>query len=174
MNIAATVSNLFFCVYYSMGTTVSILVGKLLGAGRLQEAEQEAYRLMALSVCVCAGLGLLMFSLAPFIPAVYNSSDAIRQTASRLLQLLALLLPFQAFVEVCYYTLRSGGKSSAALLFDCVFVCFVGVPTAFMLSRFTDWELMGLFAAVEGLVLLKVLLGLFLLQKKKWLRKIEE
>ena len=40
-NIAATASNLFFCAFFAMGTAISIIVGQLLGAGKLEQAVDE-------------------------------------------------------------------------------------------------------------------------------------
>lgn len=46
MNIAGTVSNTFSVLYLSLGTTVSIMLGHLLGAGKEQEAKETSARLM--------------------------------------------------------------------------------------------------------------------------------
>ena len=33
VNISTTVSNLFFCAFFSMGNSIAIIIGQLLGAG---------------------------------------------------------------------------------------------------------------------------------------------
>ena len=45
-NIASTVSNLFFCAFFAMGTAISIIVGQLLGAGKLEQAVDEDRKLI--------------------------------------------------------------------------------------------------------------------------------
>ena len=35
VNISTTVSNLFFCAFFSMGNSIAIIIGQLLGAGEL-------------------------------------------------------------------------------------------------------------------------------------------
>ena len=38
MNISSTISNLFSIVFMAMGNAVAIIVGQLLGAGKMEEA----------------------------------------------------------------------------------------------------------------------------------------
>ena len=59
VNISATVSNLFFCAFFSMGTTVSIIVGQLLGAGELEKAVDEDTKLIAFSVALCFAVSVI-------------------------------------------------------------------------------------------------------------------
>ena len=59
-NIAATISNLFFCAFFAMGTALSIIVGQLLGAGQLDQAVEEDRKLIAFSVVFSAAVGLIM------------------------------------------------------------------------------------------------------------------
>lgn len=53
VNISSTVSNLFFCAFFSMGSAVSIIIGQLLGAGELEKAIDEDRKLIAFSVFIC-------------------------------------------------------------------------------------------------------------------------
>ena len=50
INITSTISNLFNVVYLSMGSSISVIVGKELGAGHLKEAKSTAVKMIAFSV----------------------------------------------------------------------------------------------------------------------------
>ena len=50
LNISSTISNLFNVVFISMGNAVSIIVGQLLGAGKMEEAKDTDRKLIAFSV----------------------------------------------------------------------------------------------------------------------------
>ena len=110
-NISSTVSNLFLCAALSMGNTVAIIVGQLLGAGELERAVDEDRKLIAFSVALSTCVGIVMALLAPLLPQLYNTSDSVKQMASDMLWVSAAMMPFNAFTNTCYFTLRSGGKT---------------------------------------------------------------
>ena len=78
------------------------------------------------------------------------------------------------FTNASYFTLRSGGKTLVTFLFDCVFLWVLNVPLAFVLSRFTGLPMVEMFIAVEGLNLIKVILGFWLVKSKKWVNNLVE
>ena len=172
MNISLTIGNLFSIVFLSMGSAVAIIVGQRLGAGRMEEAREVNARLIAFSVMCAAGTGLLMFLIAPLFPRLYNTTDAARMTAVQLIRVTALFMPLHAFLNACYFTLRSGGKTIITFIFDSVFSWVVSVPIAFVLSRYSDWSAPAILTAVNAAQLLKCVFGYRLVKKGVWLHNI--
>ena len=167
-NISTTVSNLFFCAFFAMGTTVSIMVGQRLGAGEIDLAVEEDTKLIAFSVLLSTAVGALLALLCPYIPRVYNTTDTVKALASSMLLVSALMMPFNALTNCCYFTLRSGGKTIITFIFDAGFLWLLMVPTAFILSRYTDLRIMQFYPVVQGLELLKVILGIAMLRSRRW------
>lgn len=172
MNISSTVSNLFFCAFFALGSAVSIIVGQLLGAGELKRAVDEDRKLIALAVAVCLVVGALLFLTAPLFPSVYNTTDSIKALAASLLRVAAVMMPINAFVHMAYFTLRSGGKTIVTFLFDSVFVWGVSIPVAFALSRFTGLPVLELYIIVQALELIKCVIGFVMLKKKLWVQNL--
>lgn len=172
VNISATVSNLFFCAFFSMGTTVSIIVGQLLGAGELEKAVDEDTKLIAFSVALCFAVGLVMAMLAPLIPQIYNTTDTVKRLASALLLVSAAMMPVNAFTNSAYFTLRSGGKTVITFVFDCVFVWALSIPVAFILSRYTAMHILPMYIVVQALDIIKCAIGYDLLKKRKWVKNL--
>ena len=168
VNIQYTVSELFFCGLYAMGTTVSILVGALLGAGEIERAVDEDRKLIAFSVFLCVLIGAVMAILSPYIPELYNTTDNIKHIATELLFVTAVLLPMFSFRNACYFTLRSGGKTIITFVFDCLFVWTVAIPIAFVLSRCTNIGILPLFIIINCLDFIKCFIGYILVKKRKW------
>ena len=172
MNISSTVSNLFFCAFFALGSAVSIIVGQLLGAGELKRAVDEDRKLIALAVAVCFLVGTLLFATAPLFPSVYNTTDSIKSLAASLLRVAAVMMPINAFIHMAYFTLRSGGKTIVTFLFDSVFVWGVSIPVAFVLSRFTGLPVLELYIIVQSLEFLKCIIGFIMLKKKLWVQNL--
>lgn len=172
VNISTTVSNLFFCAFFSMGTTVSIIIGQLLGAGELEKAVDEDAKLIAFSVALCFAVGLVMAMLAPLIPQIYNTTDTVKRIASELLLVSAAMMPVNAFTNSAYFTLRSGGKTVITFVFDCVFVWALSIPVAFVLSRYTAMHILPMYIVVQALDIIKCAIGYVLLKKRKWVKNL--
>ena len=103
---------------------------------------------------------------------MYNTTEEVRTIASGLLITVALSGPLHAFNHASYFTLRSGGQALVTFLFDSCFVWVCCVPTAFLLSRFTDMGIIPLFAICHGLELVKCIIGTYMLKKGKWIQNL--
>ena len=172
VNISSTISMLFFCAFFAMGTTVSIMVGQLLGAGKLEEAVDTDRKLITFSVLLCAAVGAVMALLAPFIPEIYKTTDTVKHIAKNMLFVTAAMMPASALVHSCYFTLRSGGKTLITFIFDSVFMWVVNVSTGFIISRFTNLPIIPMFIIVQSEEIIKAVIGLILVKSKRWVQTL--
>ncbi|MBR0208718.1 MAG: MATE family efflux transporter [Oscillospiraceae bacterium] len=172
LNISTTVTNLFLCAFFAMGNAISILIGQLLGAGELDRAVDEDRKLIAFALALSVLIGSVMACVAPLIPRIYNTTPAVKALACSLLYVSAAAMPMNAYTNACYFTLRSGGKTVITFIFDSAFLWCCAVPTAFVLSRFTDLPILPLYIAVYALDLFKCVIGTFLLRRRKWVNNI--
>lgn len=172
LNISSTVSNLFNIVFMSVGSSIGIVVGNLLGANRLDEARDTDRKIIALSLASCAVFGVLLAFASPYIPLVYNTSDGVRSLASKLLLISACMMPFMAFTHACYFTLRSGGQTRITMIFDSFFVWGICIPLAYCLSKFTAIPIIPMYIIVNSTELIKCALGYILVKSGKWLINI--
>ena len=171
-NISSTVSNLFFCAFLSMGNAISIIVGQILGAGELERAVDEDRKLIAFSVALCSAVGLVMAFIAPLVPRIYTTSEAVRSLASELIFVVALFMPFHAFTNSCYFTLRAGGQAVITFVFDSLYQWTLVVPLTFVLSRFTSLPIIPMYTAVQAMEFVKCFIGYYFLKKRKWVRDL--
>ena len=174
INISSTVSNLFFCAFFATGTTISILIGQRLGAGELEQAVEEDRKLLAFAVALSAVVGLAMAAFAPLIPGFYNTTDQVKSLATSFLFVSAVMMPLNAFTNGSYFTLRSGGKTLITFLFDSAFIWVINVPIAMILVHATDLPIFPIFAIIQSLELIKVLIGTILLKRRAWVNNLVE
>ncbi len=172
MNISGTITNLFNIVFIALGDSVAILVGQLLGAGKMEEARDTDNKLLAFSVMCCTGVAIVMAIVAPFFPRLYNTSEEVRELARGFILIGACFMPMYAFLHATYFTLRSGGKTIITFFFDSVFAWAVTVPIAFTLSRFTAIPVLMILAIVQGSEVIKCIIGFVLVKKGVWLQNI--
>ena len=172
-NIATTLNNLASVVYMAMGMAVGIIVGQLLGQGvEKQEVRDTVKKLITASVLSCSIFAILMASVSDLFPLIYNTTDAVRSIATKLICICAFLMPFHAFAHASYFTIRSGGKTMITFLFDSGYMWLVSVPLAFFLSRFTDLDIIPLYMICQGVEMCKCVIGLWVLKKGAWINNL--
>lgn len=174
LNIANTINNVFNVVFIAMGDAVAIIIGQLLGAGKMEEARDTDNKIIAFSVFSCVGVAVLMAVIAPLFPQIYKTSDEVKAVAVQFILAQAVFMPQAAFMHAAYFTLRSGGKTIVTFLFDSVFVWCVSVPVAYGLSRLTAIPVIAIFAMVQMADWIKCAIGFVLVKKGVWLQNIVE
>ena len=145
----------------------------MLGANSSEEQVRDTnLKLIATNVIIGTVFGLLLASISGLFPKIYNTTDAVRQTATWLICISAITMPVHSFQHSTYFTLRSGGKTLFTFIFDSGYVWFCVIPVAFVLSRFTDLPIMPLYISCQSLDVLKCYIGYRMLKQGSWIRNL--
>lgn len=174
LNISQTINNVCNVIWMAMGNALAIIIGQLLGAGKMEEAKDTDRKLIFFAVASCFFIGGILLVLAPLFPRIYNTSDAVRSTATGFIIVGACFMPVQAFLHTAYFTLRSGGRTIITFLFDSFFVWVFAIPTAFFLSRYSGLPVIATYILCQALDLIKCAVGFILVKKGVWLQNIVE
>lgn len=173
LNISSTIYNLSSVVFLALGNAVGIIIGQMLGAGKTEEEVRDAdRRLIVVSVFSCLVFGGLMASISGVFPLLYNTTDSVRSLATKLILICAVAMPFNAYTNAAYFTLRSGGQTLVTFLFDSCFVWAFCVPLAFILSRCTAIAILPLYAICQATDLIKCAIGAFMIRQGKWIQNL--
>jgi len=174
-NISQTLANLFNVEFISMGSAIAIIIGQKLGEwgeSKARELKEEAWKLTLFSVFLCLISASLMFAISGIFPKIYNTTDEIRALAAGLICVTACFMPVHAFNNSSYFIIRSGGKTFITFLFDSCFCWAASIPAAYFLAHYTQVPILPMYAAVCSVELVKVVIGLTLVNKGIWIRDI--
>ncbi|MCI6017678.1 MAG: MATE family efflux transporter [Clostridiales bacterium] len=171
-NISSTVANVFNVVFLALGNSVGIIIGQLLGAGKMEEAVDKNRKLIFFAVSVCFVIGTAMVFAAPVFPKLYNTTDSVRSLAASFIIVEAVFMPVNSFIHASYFAMRSGGKTIITFLFDSVYVWVLSIPAAYLLSRYTGVTIVWLYVIVKSLDIVKCIIGYVLLKKRVWVNNI--
>lgn len=171
-NIASTVNNIFTIFFIALGSSISIIVGQQLGAGEVEKAKDTDRKLIFFDVSMNVVIGLFLISVSRFIPEIYNTTDNVKELATIFLIVYATLMPVHAFNHACYFTLRSGGRTFITFLFDSTFMWVVHIPIAFVIAHYTNMPIILMYILVQSVEILKTPIGVILLKKSNWARKL--
>ena len=121
-NISSTINNLFNIVFIAQGDAVAIIVGQYLGSGDMEKARDTDNKIIAFAIMSSALVAILMFFTAPLFPRFYNTTDEAKLIATGFLMVQAIVMPKDALLHTCYFTIRAGGKTIITFFFDSVFM----------------------------------------------------
>lgn len=171
-NIASNINNLFNVVFISMGSSIAIMVGQCLGAGKTEKAKQTAWRLIFATFLACVLVGAVLALISPYVPNMYKTEPEVKRLATKLLFVFAGAMPFYSIAHNCYFTIRSGGKTGITFIFDSAFTWGVCVPIAFFLANFTSVPIVPLYIIVQSIEFIKGVIGFILIKKGIWINKL--
>ena len=174
LNIASTVTNLFNVLVLSFGSATAIIIGRLLGAGEMEEAKKTFRWIMAFALMVSLGVMLALGVTSPLFPLMYNTTASVRSLATTFINISACTMPIHAYLNCAYFAMRSGGKTVITFLFDCGFTFVAPVPVAFVLANFTGMPIVPLYIIVQSLDLIKCVAGMILIANGFWLNNMVE
>lgn len=174
LTIAITITNLTAVVFRSLGNTVGILMGQMMGAGRPKEEIRDHNNKMTV-LCVLCGVvfGVLTISISKWFPSIYNNTtDSVRSLATFMIVVWAAFMPLQAYFFPVYFTLRAGGKTMVTFFFDCGTVWALCIPAAYLLSHYTTLSIFTIFILCQTIDLIKAVIGFFLIKNGSWIQNL--
>jgi len=175
LSISSTIYNLTAVIYRSIGATVGIIMGQMLGAGKGREEILDSNRkLLALAGFSGFVFGIITAALSVVFPQLYNTSNSIRMLATQMILIGAVFMPMQAYSFPVYFTLRAGGKTGITLLFDCGSIWFLYLPIAFCLSRWTNLSILVIYALCNATDIIKGVAGHFVIKQGGWIQKLAD
>ena len=114
-----------------------------------------------------------MAAAAPVFPQFYNTEPEIKHLATQMILAVAAGMPIQSFLNACYFTLRSGGKTFITFIFDSGAIWAINYPLVFVLTRFAPSMPVALIMLAEQLSgLIRCALGYILVKKRIWVNNL--
>jgi len=172
LNISSTIFNIFNIVFMAFGTSISIVVGPMLGSGDNEKAVDTARKMIVFSTLSSVCVGIIMAATSSLFPELYNTDELVRSMAAQLIFVSGCCCPIYGFVHAAYFTIRSGGKTLITFLFDSAFSWMVVIPLAYLLSRYTTLPIIPLYLTCQLVEIIKCIVAFILIKKRVWLQNI--
>ncbi|MBR7122541.1 MAG: MATE family efflux transporter [Oscillospiraceae bacterium] len=173
LSISTTIYNLSAVVFRSLGNTVGIITGQMLGAKHSNEEIRSDNTKMTV-LCIASGVVFagIAAALSVAFPAIYNTTDSVRLLSTQLILISAITMPLQAYIFPVYFTLRAGGRTVETFLFDCGSIWALSIPAAFILTRLTGLHITVIFSLCQCVDILKCFIGYRMIKKGDWIQNL--
>jgi Na+-driven multidrug efflux pump len=167
---AQQIASIEMLVCLSIGIGNEIIVGRLVGAGRFEEARVQCLANMRLGLIVTAGVACVFALIAPWAFRLFTADPQILSLGRTLILLGLLLEPGRSFNLIIINALRASGDSRFPLIAGLVSQWGIMLLGAWLLGTHLGLGLIGVWVA---LIADEWLRGLFMLQRwrrGRWLK----
>lgn len=171
-SITIMMSNLIYVWAAGLASAVGIITGKTVGEGKYELMKQYAKTVQVLFVIVGIFSGLIVFVLkTPFI-SLYNVTDYTAETASILMNVLAVVMAGTCYQMVGLAGLvKSGGDTAFVTINDSIHVFLIIIPSAFLAYKLGA-PVWAVFLCLKCDQLLKCIVAVIKINRFKWMKKL--
>lgn len=153
---------------------MAIVTGQALGAGDVDLAKAQVWRLLFFAVCLSSAVGLVLVISAGCITEVYRTEVEVRSLAAAFMRATAFYMPFQAMANSCYFAIRSGGRTILTMIFDSIYVWIICVPYTYALVALTNLGIETVYPLSQLIHPLKAILSLIVVRTGYWAKNLVE
>lgn len=168
-----TIANIFFLVFNGIHAATAVVVGGVLGAGRLEEARNRARWLLSGSLVAGVAVGVGAVMATGLIPLVFaNLTPAARSVTTGLVLVIALYMPLWTVLNAQFAISRAGGDTALGMYVDVSVNTLLFVPGAIALTLFTPLGPVLMFGIIKTTDIVKYLIARWYLKKERWVRNL--
>ena len=172
-SITGTISQLTWVFCMGFGNGIGVLIGKLIGEKKLDQARAYALRSMWFMPLVGAVVGVLLLPLSKLLPFLFNVEPKIIKMATQILMILILLYPFNSFcmdwvVGVC----RAGGDTVFSAVGELIVLWGVAIPLGYVAAFVLHLPAPMIFLFLSSESIVKAIVGAIRVLSGKWLHEV--
>lgn len=171
-NISSTLTNVYSTIYLQIGVTSGIVIGQVLGQSDFKKARKYYEDIVPFTLTIAFIVLLVVVPLAFVFPRIYNTSEEIKNLATFYLLVMAFAIPIHSYTNICYFVLRSGGKTLLTFFFDAGFSWVVQIPVAFIVCYMSKLDIRLIMIIVTYVEAIKAIVGYRFVTSDIWIQNV--
>jgi len=173
MSAGWAIVNLLFVSFGGINTATSVIIGKTLGQGQLDEARRQSRWMLSAAVVFGLFMTLMGALVTLLTPLVFGHLSPVAQGICRdLVLLVSLYMPLWVYSNVQFSIARAGGDTVMGAVVDGCVTLAVVIPGILLLARLTDWGPVAMYGALKLTDFVKITVAHLWLKKEKWVKNL--
>jgi putative MATE family efflux protein len=173
MSAGWAIVNLLFVSFGGINTATSVIIGKTLGKGLLDEARKQSRWMLSAAVVFGLFMTLMGALVTLLTPLVFGNLSPVAQGICRdLVLLVSLYMPLWVYSNVQFSVARAGGDTVMGAVVDGCVTLAVVIPGILLLARLTDWGPVLMYGVLKLTDFAKIITAHLWLKKEKWVKNL--
>ena len=172
-SVATTVFQIVTVVAYGASTASSILTGKTIGQGRIEDVKQYAKTFQILFLCIGVATGIVLFFLKDIILGFYALTPESLEMSRQFMTVLSVTCVGTAYQMACLTGIvRGGGDTKFVMINDVIFAWCIVLPLSALAAFVWNWPPVLVFCCLKSDQILKCFVAVVKVNRFKWIRKL--
>jgi len=173
MSAGWAIVNLLFVSFSGINTATSVIIGKTLGKGQLDEARRQSRWMLSAAVVFGLFMTLMGALVTLLTPLVFGHLSPVAQGICRdLVLLVSLYMPLWVYSNVQFSIARAGGDTAMGAVVDGCVTLAVVIPGLLLLARLTDWGPVLMYGVLKLTDIVKITVAHLWLKNEKWVKNL--
>ncbi|MFU0789474.1 MATE family efflux transporter [Virgibacillus proomii] len=153
-----------FLFSIAIGQGTQILIGHMIGAGKMEEAYQRAIKSLKISIVISLSIATIAYLFSDSLLGIFTNNPSIIETGGALLLMTIILEPGRAINIVMISSLRAAGDVKFPAYIGIAVMWGIGVTIAWFFSIYLHLGLIGIWISFIADEWLR---GMFMLRRWK-------
>lgn len=173
-SIASTAFNMLTVISYGSASASSVITGKTIGEGRLEDVRQYAKTFQILFLCIGLVTGLALFLLRGLIVDMYRVSPESAALARSFITVLSVTVVGTSYQMACLTGIvRGGGDTRFVLYNDMIFMWGIVLPLTALAAFVLHWPPVAVFACLKSDQITKCAVAVVKVNRFRWIRRFD-
>lgn len=151
-----------------------IIIGKLLGKEKYDEAYQASKKLSFYGFIGSACLSVLILLIAKYYVEIYQVEEIVKSLTIKILIAYALVAPFKVQnMIVGGGVLRSGGQTKTVMMIDLIGTWIFGVPLGLLAAFVLKLSIPYVYFILSLEECVRFAISIFVFRKRRWMQKLK-
>ena len=170
--VGTNILQLMLMTSFGLAGANAALVGRYLGAGTTDIARKTAHLSLKIAIIAFSALGLISFILAPYLIKFFVPNDAdVIAAGAHYLRFISPIFGLIASQIIIGSTLQASGSTKTAMSLTLISTWLIQIPLIYLLSRFTELGLDGLWLAFPASNAVSIIMYLTVFKRSRWHKK---
>ncbi len=167
------IANLYFVAFGGIYSATSVIIGKTLGEGNLEEAKIKKNWLLSGSLLFGCFMTVFGLGTSLLVPVVFGrlSASAIG-ICRRMVIMMSFFMPAWIYMNAQQAVARAGGDTKMGAYSDASITIAIMLPMLLLLGKYTAIGPVMMYFCVKLLDFVKIVIFHFWMKKERWLNNL--
>ncbi|CAE6482403.1 unnamed protein product [Rhizoctonia solani] len=158
---------------YSLGVSVAVRVGNLLGSGDSRKAKVAAETGIGLSIITALTMSTIIMVLRGSWSYMFNKDVEVAKLVTKVLPLLAMFQIVDGVTAVTDGVLRATGRLGLGAMVNITAYYCIGIPLGLYLAFWKGLELQGLWIGITAAIFYAASASVYAVSRTSWQKEVE-
>ncbi|KAB5588731.1 MATE efflux family protein [Ceratobasidium theobromae] len=158
---------------YSLGVSIAVRVGNLLGSGHPRKAKLAAKTAIGMSLVTALTMSTIIMVFRKSWSYMFNGDEQVARLVSSVLPLLALFQIVDGATAVTDGVLRATGRLGLGAIINMTAYYCIGIPLGLFLAFWRGMELKGLWVGITAALFYAASVSVYAVSRTNWELEVE-